>query len=540
MSLGLFEAITKSLPHPVILCAGDGMVLAANPAAASIPQLCAGTSLYALAQDDAGVLRARLGTWLRSGNALPGALVLKDGDGSRVRFRCQGVRATWWQGPGAVVQINLHRLDHADRFVALSRQVGALNREIAIRRTAEAQREELLLAERAARARLQRLYQLTQALASSATLAQVAAAVTATAAQALDADSVALELHSQLLVPTREPGEELRTWPNTVWDDLDRPLDGARPAAAGEVLRVSLESDSVVVGTLIVHPGTDGIAEPEHLTAVAQQIAQAVRRAGLYEHEHRVAERLQLSLLPQLPDIAGLEVATRYAAANDMIMVGGDWYDLYDLDEDHIGLSIGDVAGHGLPQAAVMAQITAALRSIVLRCGTRPQEVLTELSEYLHLYHRGHMATAAYLLYHRPTRALTYVKAGHPPPLVIGPDGSSRYLDGPISPPAGPVPHARFRLGETTLAQGEALLLYTDGLIERRKEPLDKGMERLTATALRGAGLNVHDLCQLFLNHQPDADYPDDRALLLARPHPPPTDLFGVLSGGGSAVARCR
>ncbi|MEU9269107.1 PP2C family protein-serine/threonine phosphatase [Streptomyces sp. NPDC048251] len=194
-------------------------------------------------------------------------------------------------------------------------------------------------------------------------------------------------------------------------------------------------------------------------------------------------------------------MATCYAPGSDMVMVGGGWYDLSNLDEDHIGLSVGGVAGHGLPQAAVMAQVIAALRGIVLRCGTRPQAVLTELNEYLHLYHRGQMATAAYLLYHRPTRTLTYVKAGHPPPI-------------------GPVPGARYRQSETTLIEGESVLLYTDGLIERRREPLDTGLARLTETALRGSGMNVHELSELFLHHQPGADYPDDRALLLARPNP--------------------
>ncbi|MDQ0933234.1 SpoIIE family protein phosphatase [Streptomyces turgidiscabies] len=521
MSLGLFEAVVTSLPDPVILCAGDGTILAANPAArASIPQLCTGASLYALHRDDASALRRHLHNWLRSGNPLPGALVLKDSDGSPVRFRCHGVRATWWQGPEPVVQLSLRRLDHADRFAVLSQQVSALNREIAIRRTAEAQREELLLAEQAARARLQRLYQLTAALASSTTLAQVAAAVTSTAPRVLDVDDVSLELHSQRLVPTLEPGEDLHLLKESAWQDLDHPHDSVRTAPAG-ALQIALEADDVVLGTLTVHPGAGGVPEPEHLTAVGQQIAQAVRRAGLYEHEHRVAERLQLSLLPQLPHVAGLEVATCYAPGSDMVMVGGDWYDLYNLDDDHIGLSVGDVAGHGLPQAAVMAQVIAALRGIVLRCGTRPQAVLTELNEYLHLYHRGQMATAAYLLFHRPTRTLTYVKAGHPPPLVIRPDGSSRYLDGPISPPIGPVPGACYRQSETTLTEGESVLLYTDGLIERRREPLDTGLARLTETALRGAGMNVPDLCELFLHHQPGADYPDDRALLLARPNPP-------------------
>ncbi|MFI9569541.1 PP2C family protein-serine/threonine phosphatase [Streptomyces rishiriensis] len=522
MSLGLFEAVIRTLPHPVVLCTGDGAVLAANAAAtASIPQLCAGASLYALAQDDPRVLKDHLRTWLRSGSPLPGALVLKDGDGQPVRFRCQGVRATWWPGPQAAAQLTLHRLDEGDRFVVLSRQVSALNREVAIRRAAQAQREELLLVEQAARARLQRLYELTGALASAATLAQVVEAVAATAARVLDVDGVILELHSRRLVPALEPGEDLRDLTETHWKDLDQPGGDTPPAAPG-ALRVALEADGVVVGALSVRARAGAIPDREHLTAVAQQIAQAVRRAGLYEHEHRVAERLQLSLLPQLPAVAGLETAVSYAPGSDLVMVGGDWYDVYDLDEDHIGLSIGDVAGHGLPQAAVMAQIIAALRSIVLRLGTRPEAVLDELNRYLHLYHHGQMATAAYLLYHRPTRTLTYVKAGHPPPLVIHPDGTSRYLHGPISPPVGPVPGTRYRQSQTTLDDGDAVLLYTDGLIERRREPLDTGLQRLTETARHATGLNMHDLCKLFLNHQPGAHYPDDRALLLIRPHTPP------------------
>ncbi|GHH36828.1 PP2C family protein-serine/threonine phosphatase [Streptomyces candidus] len=520
MSPGLFEAITRTLPHPVALCAADGTILAANPAAtAAVPELHAGANLYRLAQDDAGVLTGHLRNWLRSGSPLPGALTLKGSDGSPARFRCHGVRATWWQGAGPVVQLTLRRLDQDDRFAVLSEQVSALNREIAVRRTAETQREGLLLAEQAARVRLQRLYRLTEALASSATLAEVAEAVARTAARALDVAGVSLELHSQHLVPALAPGEDRGALTGRAWSDLDHPVDGT-PAVAASAARIVLQADGVVLGALNVHPGTSGIPEPEHLTAVTQQIAQAVHRAGLYEHEHRVAERLQLSLLPQLPEVPGLEVATAYAAASDMVRVGGDWYDVYHLDEDHIGLSIGDVAGHGLPQAAVMAQIIAVLRGLVLRCGTRPEEVLTELSEYLHLYHRGQMATAAYLLYHRPSRTLTYVKAGHPPPLVLAADGSSRFLDGPISPPLGPVPDARYRQGSTVLGAHETVLLYTDGLIERRGESLDVGLDRLTRAARDGTGLNVHDLCRLFLDHRPGDDYPDDRALLVVRPTP--------------------
>lgn len=189
-----------------------------------------------------------------------------------------------------MVQIHLYRPDNADRFVVLSRQVIDLNREIVTRRTAEAQREELLRAEQATRARLQRL---TAALAASATLEQVAWAVHETATPVLDVDRGTLELHSQCLTPALEPGEDQQLSAGTAWSDLDQA--GPSPATVPDTaLRVPLEANGLALGTLTIHTGTAEASEPAFLTAVAQQIAQAVCRAGLYEHEHRVAELLQL------------------------------------------------------------------------------------------------------------------------------------------------------------------------------------------------------------------------------------------------------
>ncbi|MFF4585553.1 PP2C family protein-serine/threonine phosphatase [Streptomyces sp. NPDC001388] len=186
-----------------------------------------------------------------------------------------------------------------------------------------------------------------------------------------------------------------------------------------------------------------------------------------------------------------------------------------DLDRDVFLRTLVRELATSLESVIGLQEASGYISLVGQAVGTQIDEMYLEA---LHICHRGQMATAAYLLHHRPTRTLTYVKAGHPPPLVVCPDGSSRYLDGPVSPPVGPVPDARYRQGETTLADGAAVLLYTDGLIERRRERLDVGLERLTETARRGTGLDVHDLCELFLDHQPGAEYPDDRALLLIRP----------------------
>ncbi|MDK1477047.1 SpoIIE family protein phosphatase [Streptomyces sp. 549] len=553
MSLGLFQAVTRLLPDPVLLCDGTGQVLAANPAASrAIAGLHAGADLFGLAVQDPALLRTHISNWLRSGGLLPGALAIRDDEGRTHRFRCHGARATWWDGPGPAAQVHLTRLDQTDQFVVLSQQVQALNREVAFRSAVEAERERLLNTEKATRARLQRMYRLTAALAAAATLPEVARAVRETAPAALNATGVQLRLHWERLVPALDPQDNLRALAGDIWatdhdgrqptteaaQDSQGPQDAQgsgraalpqprRALEAEEPVIAPLEAGGVVLGGLVIRPDAGDPIEPEHLTAVVQQIAQAVRRAGLHEHEHRLAERLQRSLLPQLPTVDGLEIADSYAPGVDMVEVGGDWYDVHHLDDDHVGLTIGDVAGHGLPEAAAMARISAALRSIALRCGRYPGTVLRELNEFLGTYHAGLMATACYLVYNRRTRTLRYAKAGHPPPLLISADGRSRFLEEALAPPLGPMPGMRYREAETAVEAGDTLLLYTDGLIERRGENLDVGLRRLTALARHCTGLTVENLCRQFLDHQPGAEFPDDRALLAVRfpaapPMPPP------------------
>ncbi|WP_051722563.1 PP2C family protein-serine/threonine phosphatase [Streptomyces albus] len=537
MSLDLFRAITKLLPHPVLLATADGRILAVNTAARRlVPELRAGADLFALADGNADGLRGHLGHWLRSGDPLPGSLKIKDSRGELIPFRCHGARATWWTGPEPAIQLHLTRLDHTDQFVALSQQVLALNKEMAFRRAAEAEREHLLVAEQTGRIRLNHLYRLTAALAAAATPAAVVQAVHDTAPAALGARSVGLALHSERLVPSLGPADSLRAAAGDSWTDLDHgntpavPEQGTGPDTAtdrahgpdgpgvpGRFLRLPLEADGLSLGELTVDHAGDHPPEEAHVTAIAQQIAQALRRAGLYEHEHRLAERLQRSLLPVLPVIDGLDVAGRYAPGSDLVDVGGDWYDVHVLDGDHIGLTIGDVAGHGLSEATAMGQISAALRGIVLRHGRRPGAVLAELDHFLRAYHPGRMATACYLVLHRPSGTVHYARAGHLPPLLIHADGSSSYLDRALAPPLGMVNDVAYTESETRVRAGETLLLFTDGLVERRGEILDTGLERLTGLARRTAGLSADELCEVFLHHQPSADKPDDCALLALR-----------------------
>jgi serine phosphatase RsbU (regulator of sigma subunit) len=124
------------------------------------------------------------------------------------------------------------------------------------------------------------------------------------------------------------------------------------------------------------------------------------------------------------------------------------------------------------------------------------------------------MATACYAAYDRRTRTLRYSRAGHPPPLLIHADGSSRYLEGALAPPLGPVPFTDYPQAETTVPTGTTLVFYTDGLIERRGQSLDVGLAQLLQTARSSAGLDAEGICSLLLHQQPDTEMPDDRALL--------------------------
>ncbi|MFJ8361997.1 SpoIIE family protein phosphatase [Streptomyces sp. NPDC093984] len=514
MNLAMFQAMARALPHAVVVCTVSGRVVAANPATSrTVDTLLPEAELADLVLDPADLSR-RMAQWARSGSPLPGVMTVRDSAGDPVRLRCHGGRATWWKGPEPAVQLHLSRLDVSDRFVALSQRVSLLNQQMAYRHAIAQQRDRLLRTEQRARARMQRLYRLTAALASAATLTDVCDAVYKCAPQALDAADVTLELHPRRIVPSLGPADTLPVT-TAPWVDLDRLHTAPVSAPAYEDgQRLPLQTEGVTLGTLVIHYAPGAEQDAEHTVAIGQQIAQAVRRAGLFEHEHRLAERLQRSLLPNLPPVEGLEIAGGYAPGTQLVDVGGDWYDVHILDGETVGLTIGDIAGHGIAEATAMAQTTTVLRSIARRSGTRPPAVLAELNDFLGTYHHGLMATACYAAYDRRTRTLRYSRAGHPPPLMIHADGSSRYLEGALAPPLGPVPYTDYPQAETTVPTGTTLVFYTDGLIERRGQSLDVGLAQLLQTARSTAGLDAEGICSLLLHQQPDTEMPDDRALL--------------------------
>jgi anti-sigma regulatory factor (Ser/Thr protein kinase) len=244
---------------------------------------------------------------------------------------------------------------------------------------------------------------------------------------------------------------------------------------------------------------------------------QRLRR--VYEREHHVAETLQRSLLPErLPRIDGVDLAARYIPAGTGAGVGGDWYDAIELRDGRVAVVVGDVVGHGLRAAAMMGQLRNACRAYAL-VESSPAEVVSRLNRLVASGEEEVMATVLYLVLDRETSEVIYTSAGHPPPLVVAPDGAA-FLDGGRSVPVGATESAVYREGSAILPQQATLFLYTDGLVERRDVGLDDRLAQLRA-ATSAVGGELIDVCDQVLAGVLGTKSPaDDVALLAVRPAP--------------------
>jgi hypothetical protein len=219
------------------------------------------------------------------------------------------------------------------------------------------------------------------------------------------------------------------------------------------------------------------------LETMADLCAQAIARARSYEMEHQIAHRLQQAMLP--PGVIrhpGVEVAASYHAGTEAMEIGGDWYDTFSLPDGRIGLVVGDVVGQGIEAAATMGRLRSALAAYALY-ETSPAELMVRLNHFGQGVGRVDFATACYAVLDPDSGALTYTSAGHPPPLLVAADGRSRWLsDGSTQPLYG---STSFDPVEATadLQPGDLLLLYSDGLVERRGEHIETGLSRLDEAA---------------------------------------------------------
>lgn len=234
--------------------------------------------------------------------------------------------------------------------------------------------------------------------------------------------------------------------------------------------------------SLVVIYGTRPFArgDRELLAEVAQRAALALENARLYEHEHRVADALQRSMLThRLPADDRFSIAAHYQPAVELMSVGGDWYDAFEPEEGHLALVVGDVVGRGIEAASAMGQLRSAVRA--LSGGVPgPGELLERLDEFVEHVEIARHATLVYADLDLSTGRLRYACAGHPPPVLLERDGCPELLWEGRSPPIGSFPCLGDRAeAEFRLSAGSRFFMYTDGLVERRDRPLDEGMEEL-------------------------------------------------------------
>jgi PAS domain S-box-containing protein len=232
--------------------------------------------------------------------------------------------------------------------------------------------------------------------------------------------------------------------------------------------------------------------------------------------ERKRAEILERSFVPEkLPDIPGVQLAARFIPGGVGVEVGGDWYDVQPLDGDQIALVIGDVAGRGVPAAAVMSQLRNGLRAFLFESHP-PAVALQRLNAMAWSLEERVMATLVYMLFEPASGRLRVANAGHLPPLLVEPGRGTRYLKEGRSLPLGVRPATRYGEAEYVVDPGSTILLYTDGLVERRGITIDDGLDRLA----RGAEAE-HDgldtLCdQILAALAPSGE--DDVALLALAP----------------------
>lgn len=429
----------------------------------------------------------------------------------------------------------------------------------------EAERRVLARRWKAAAERSARLLQVTAALSEAATPAQVAQVVLGQGFALLGAKSGVLARRvadeAQLRLVMTGYDDEARRQHARMPLDADRPSAAAvrtgrsffaedRAAALSRFpgLRADAErngTEALVALPLVTARGVIGAVvatfgearsfaeeDRDFVSTLANACAQALDRAELYEQERDTARALQRSLLPShLPELAEATVAARYLAGDAGAGVGGDWYDVIALPGGTVGMAIGDVAGHGVRAAAIMGQVRNALRAYALE-GHPPAGVVARANRLLAVLEPDEVVTCCYLELNSGNGTASVVRAGHPPPLVVGPGDRAHFVAVEGSLPLGVDAEASYAETTVLLAPGSTVVLYTDGIVENRTLPLDQGLAHLEAAAAAGPSEDVEALLGHLVTVLGAADSDDDVALVALRYSPvePGTGLGATAS----------
>lgn len=314
---------------------------------------------------------------------------------------------------------------------------------------------------------------------------------------------------ADVVEPERDRGTAVAVSGDTaVVEDAPRALSWvvvpllARGRAVGS-LRVALDTRET--------PAAPALPLVRH---VAASLASGLSAAELHEQAELVSRRLQQSLLPrQLPEAPWFRLAARYAPATSGMYVGGDWYDAQLMSPDELAFSVGDVAGHGVEAAARMGELRSAIAALRMM-STEPHELVEMVRRVCEP--ADYFATALCARV-SPSGALRWASAGHPPPVVVH-GGSARLLRSVPSPPLGVAAPAPVAVNRDALGPGDAVVLYTDGLVERRDEPIDESLEGLIDDVTRAAHLDPDALADSLLeSRRSSSPTRDDIALVVVR-----------------------
>ncbi|MGW7254307.1 PP2C family protein-serine/threonine phosphatase [Streptomyces sp. NPDC054834] len=294
------------------------------------------------------------------------------------------------------------------------------------------------------------------------------------------------------------PGEFEERW----WSPVHTPVLG--PDGQVQWILQRAEDVTAFAGSAVRWRGTHLGGAEESVAAEVYARAQELTRWNeelrqSHSLEREVAVTLQEAML-RAPDLERHEnIAVRYLPAVTSLNVCGDWYDVVDLSNGRFAVAVGDVVGHGLQAAAVMGMLRSAL-SAAIRAVPNPAQALEVLGLYARSFEDALAATAVKVLVDPRSHAIVYSNAGHPPPVLLHPDGSSELLDQATDPPLGARPeHLPRPQAILPYTRGDTLVLYTDGLIERRTEDIDAGLTRLTDALAQHAALLPDDLADALL-----------------------------------------
>jgi putative methionine-R-sulfoxide reductase with GAF domain len=389
--------------------------------------------------------------------------------------------------------------------------------------------------------RLRRIEEVTGAALSEIDVSGVLDELLDRVRELLNVDTAAilmLDVHARQLVATAAKGleEEVRqgfrlsvgrgfagrvaaTRGPVVLDEVTS-ADVVNPILLEKGIRSLLGVPMILGGELtgVLHVGT---LTPRHFTdddiRLLQLVADRVGQVGRIRSrrlDQQAALALQRGLLPtRLPRVPGIEMAARYIPGHDL-GIGGDWYDVFTLPSNWLGVVIGDVSGHGLNSAVVMGRVRSALRAYALICDD-PAEALTLLDRKVHHFETGTLTTALYAMISPDRSRILLSLAGHLRPVLAVPGRPPTLASAPVDLPLGiGAQESVRRRTQISFPPGSALVCYTDGLVERRGEYIDAGIERLVRATQPD---DAEKMCTTIMAKAGAERPTDDIALLVVR-----------------------